>query len=70
MTPRARQGRQIRVSGIILAVLIGVCVAWAWTKGRQKLKLPVAGKHWGWIIVIVVVFLAIVYGASGHVSQH
>jgi len=58
------------VSGIILAVLIGACVAWAWSKGRQKLKLPVLGKHWVWIIVVVVVFLAIVYGASGHVSQH
>jgi hypothetical protein len=41
-----------------------------WTRGRQKLKLPVNGKHWGWIIVIVVVVLAIAYGASGHVSQH
>jgi hypothetical protein len=34
------------------------------------MKLPVTGKHWGWIIVIVVVVLAIAYGASGHVSQH
>jgi len=32
------------------------------------MKLPVSGKHWGWIIVIVVVVLAIAYGASGHVS--
>ena len=58
------------MSGIILAVLIGGGVAWLWTKGRQRLKLPVSGKHWGWIIVIVVVFLAIAYGASGHVSPH
>jgi hypothetical protein len=34
------------------------------------MKLNVSGKHWGWIIVIVVVVLAIAYGASGHVSQH
>jgi drug/metabolite transporter (DMT)-like permease len=58
------------VSGLILLVLIGVIVAWFATKGRQKMKLPVTGKHWGWIIVAVVVLLAIAYGASGHVSQH
>jgi membrane protease YdiL (CAAX protease family) len=58
------------VSGLILAVLIGGGVAWLYTKTRGKLKLPVTGKHWGWIIVIVVVFLVIAYGASGHVSQH
>lgn len=58
------------MSGVILAVLIALGVAWLWTKGRQKLKLPVTGKLWAWIIVIVVVFLAILYGASGHVSQH
>jgi hypothetical protein len=34
------------------------------------MKLNVSGKHWGWIIVIVVVVLAIAYGASGHVSPH
>ena len=58
------------MTGLILAVLIGIGVAWLWTKGRQKMKLPVSGKHWGWIIVIGVVLLAIAYGASGHVSQH
>ena len=58
------------MSGIILAVLISLGVAWLWSKGRQKMKLPVTGKHWAWIIVAVVVILAIAYGASGHVSQH
>jgi hypothetical protein len=51
-------------------VLIGVLVAWLVTRGRTKMKLPVSGKHWGWIIVAVVVVLALAYGASGHVSQH
>jgi hypothetical protein len=52
--------------GIILLVLIGIGVAWLVTKGRTKMKLPVNGKTWGFIIVAVVVLLAIAYGASGH----
>jgi drug/metabolite transporter (DMT)-like permease len=58
------------VSGIVLLVLIGVLVAWLLTRGRQRMKLPVTGRHWAWIIIAVVVVLAIAYGASGHVSQH
>jgi drug/metabolite transporter (DMT)-like permease len=58
------------VSGIVLLVLIGGLVAWLLTRGRQKMRLPVTGRHWAWIIVAVVVVLAIAYGASGHVSQH
>ena len=58
------------MSGIVLLVLIGVIVAWLLTRGRQRLKLPVTGRHWGWIIAVVVVVLAIAYGASGHVSPH
>ena len=55
---------------MVLLVLIGLLVAWLVTRGRQKMKLPVTGKHWAWIIVAVVVVLAIAYGASGHVSPH
>ena len=58
------------MSGIVLLVLIGVLVAWLLTKGRQRLKLPVTGRHWAWIVIAVVLVLAIAYGASGHVSQH
>jgi drug/metabolite transporter (DMT)-like permease len=58
------------VPGLVLLVLIGALVAWLVTRGRQKMKLPVSGKHWAWIIVAVVLVLAIAYGASGHVSQH
>jgi hypothetical protein len=58
------------VSGLVLLVLIGVLVAWLVTRGRQKMKLPVTGKIWAWIIVAVVLVLAIAYGASGHVSPH
>jgi len=58
------------VSGIVLLVLIGVGVAWFYSKGRRKMKLPVTGKNLLWVVVAVVVVLAIAYGASGHVSQH
>ncbi len=56
------------MGGLVLLVLIGVLVAWLVTRGRQKMKLPVTGKIWAWIIVAVVLVLAIAYGASGHVS--
>ncbi len=56
------------MSGIVLLVLIGVLVAWFWSKGRKKMKLPVTGKNLIWVVIAVVVVLAIAYGASGHVS--
>jgi hypothetical protein len=58
--------------GIVLLVLIGVGVAWLWTKGRGKLKLPVTGKHWGAIIIIVFILLALLYGAQNvpHAAVH
>ncbi len=52
------------MSGLILAVLIAVGIAWLWTRGRKRLSLPVNGKHWGAIIVVVVVLLVLFYGAS------
>jgi hypothetical protein len=52
------------VSGIVLLVLIGVVAAWLFTGGRKKLKLPTTGKHWIWVILIVFVLLALLYGAS------
>jgi len=52
------------VSGIVLLVLIGVLAAWLFTGGRKKLKLPTTGKHWIWAIIVVVVLLALLYGAS------
>jgi hypothetical protein len=56
------------VSGIVLLVLIGVVAAWLVTGGRKKLKLPTTGKHWIWIILVVFVLLALLYGA--HNSPH
>ena len=56
------------MSGIVLLVLIGVVAAWLVTGGRKKLKLPTTGKHWIWIILVVFVLLALLYGA--HNSPH
>jgi hypothetical protein len=52
------------VSGIVLLVLIGVVAAWLFTGGRKKLRLPTNGKHWIWVIIIVFVVLALLYGAN------
>jgi hypothetical protein len=51
-------------SGLILAVFIGFGVAWLWTRGRRRLGLPVNGKHWGAVIIVFVVLMVLVYGAS------
>ena len=40
-------------SGLIVAVLIGILVAWGWQAGRKKLNLTIKGKHW-WAIVVIV----------------
>ena len=60
------------MSGIVLLVLIGVLAAWLFTGGRKKLRLPTTGKHWIWVIIIVVVLLALLYGASTspHTTVH
>ena len=51
------------MSGVILLVLIGVGVAWLFTRGRKRLNMPVTGKHWIGAIVIVVIVLALLYGS-------
>ena len=56
------------MSGIVLLVLIGVGAAWLFTGGRKKLRLPTTGKHWIAVIIIVVVVLALIYGA--HTTPH
>jgi hypothetical protein len=51
------------VTGLILAVFIGVVVAFGWTRLRRKMKLNVSGKDWVGPVVLVVV-LALVLWAS------
>lgn len=52
------------MTGVILLVLIGLGAAWLWTRGRKRLSMPVNGKHWIGVIIIVVVLLALAYGAT------
>ena len=52
------------MSGIVLLVLIGLGAAWLWTRGRKRLSMPTNGKQWIGVVIIVVVVLAIAYGAT------
>jgi hypothetical protein len=52
------------VSGIVLMVLIGLGVAWLWSRVGKRLNMSVNGKHWVWITIAVVIVLAILYGSS------
>jgi uncharacterized membrane protein len=52
------------VSGIILLVLIGLGAAWLWTRGRKRLSMPTNGKQWIGVVIVVVVLLALAYGAT------
>jgi hypothetical protein len=52
---------------MILLVLIAILVAFAYTRLRGKLKLPVAGKHWlAPIVIIVVLGLMLWASHNGH----
>ena len=55
------------MSGIVLLVLIGGLVAFAWTRLRGKMKLSVSGKHWLGPAVIIAVLALMLYAAhTGH----
>jgi hypothetical protein len=50
--------------GLILAALIGVGVAWLFTRVRRRMGMPVNGKHWVAVTVVFVVIIVLAYGAS------
>jgi fucose 4-O-acetylase-like acetyltransferase len=55
------------MTGLILLVFIAVIIAFFYTRARGKMKLPIAGKHWtGVIIVIVLVVLMLWASSQGH----
>jgi hypothetical protein len=54
-------------TGLILLVLIGVIVAFGWTRLRGKMKLGVSGKNWvGPSVVVVLLGLMLWSTHTGH----
>jgi fumarate reductase subunit D len=54
-------------TGLILLVLIGVIVAFGWTRLRGKMRLGVSGKNWvGPIVVVVLLGLMLWSTHTGH----
>jgi hypothetical protein len=54
------------VTGLILAVFIGVLVAFGWTRLRGKMKLGVSAKDWVGPILIVTLVALLLW--ASHVS--
>jgi hypothetical protein len=57
--------QEASVTGLILAVLIGVIVAYGWTRLRGKMKLRVSGKDWLGPIVVVVILALLLWASQG-----
>jgi fumarate reductase subunit D len=54
-------------SALILLILIGVLVAYGYTRLRGKMKLSVSGKNWiAPIVIVVVVALMLWASHNGH----
>ena len=54
-------------SALILLTLIGLVVAYAYTRLRGKMKLSVSGKNWIAPVVIVVVLALMLWAShNGH----
>jgi NO-binding membrane sensor protein with MHYT domain len=59
------------MSGLILLVIIGIVVAYIYTRLRGKMNISVSGKNWIAPIVIVVVVGLLIWAAhSGSSSSH
>lgn len=56
-------------SGLILALLIGLAVAWVYNKGRKKFGATANGKTLLGAAVVVALILILIYGAS-HTPHH
>ena len=52
-------------SAFILLILIGILVAYGYTRLRGKMKLSVSGKNWIGPVVIVVVVVLMLWASSG-----
>jgi hypothetical protein len=52
------------MTGVILLVFIGAIIAYFISRGRRKVGMPFAGKHWQTIILAVVIIGVVMYAAS------
>ena len=53
------------MGGLILLVLLGVLVAFGFTRVRRRMNMNVTSKHWIGAI-LVVVFIALILWANSH----
>jgi fumarate reductase subunit D len=55
-------------SGLILLILIGILVAFGYTRLRGKMKLSISGKNWIGPVVIVVILVLMLWAThnNGH----
>ena len=53
------------MTGLILAVFIGVLVAFGWTRLRGKMKMSVSGKDWLGPIVVVLILALLLWASQG-----
>jgi cytochrome c oxidase assembly factor CtaG len=54
-------------TGFILLVLIGVVVAFGWTRLRGRMKMKVSGKDWiGPIVIVFILGLMLWASQGGH----
>ena len=55
------------MTGLILLVLIGSGIAYAYTRLRGKMKMPVSGKNWiAPVVIVVIVGLLLWASHNGH----
>ncbi len=55
------------MTGLILVLLIGALIAFAWVRLRGRLKLPISGKQWlGPIVIVAIVVLMLFSKHQGH----
>jgi hypothetical protein len=52
------------MTGLILLFFLAALVAYFISRGRRKIGLPFAGKHWTTIIVVFVLVVVIAYAAQ------
>jgi hypothetical protein len=53
------------VTGLILAVFIGVLVAFGWTRLRGRMKMGVSAKDWLGPVVVVVILALMLWASQG-----